>query len=61
MQPLEQAHAKACLQRLHLLPDGGGGDMQLVRGQLETEMARRRFEGAQRVEGWENVGHRAAV
>ena len=57
MQPLEQAHAEARLQGLHLLPNGGGRHMQLMRGQLETQMTRRGFESAQRVEWWEGVGH----
>ena len=61
MQPLEQAHAEARLQGLHLLPDGGGRHMQLMRGQLETQMTRRGFESAQRVEWWEGVGHRQPV
>jgi hypothetical protein len=32
-----------------------------VRGQFETEMPRGGFEGAERVERWKGVGHRAAV
>ncbi|MGY4294665.1 hypothetical protein ACVWXN_002760 [Bradyrhizobium sp. i1.4.4] len=61
MQPLEQLHAEACLQRFHLLPHGGGRHVQLVRGQLEAEMPRGSFECAQRVERGKGVGHRTAV
>ena len=34
VQPLEQAHAETILQRLHLLPDRSGRDVQLVRREL---------------------------
>jgi hypothetical protein len=36
VQPLEQAHAETILQRLHLLPDRSGSDVQLVRRDLEA-------------------------
>ena len=61
MQPLEQAYAEPCFQRFHLLTHGGGRHVQFVRGQLEAEMPRGGFEGAQRVEWWKGVGHRAPV
>ncbi|MGY3467746.1 hypothetical protein ACVW0I_004617 [Bradyrhizobium sp. LM6.11] len=61
MQPLEQLHAEARLQRFHLLPHGGGRHVQLVAGQLEAEMAGSGFEGSERVEGWKGVGHRAPL
>ncbi|MGY4351672.1 hypothetical protein ACVWXM_008165 [Bradyrhizobium sp. GM7.3] len=59
MQRLEQLHAEARLQRLHLLPHGGGRHVQLVRGQFEAEMPGGGLEGAQRVEWGKGVGHRA--
>lgn len=58
VQPLEQLHAEPGLQRFHLLPHGGGRDVQLVRRQLEAEMARGGFEGADGVERGQGVGHR---
>ena len=61
MQPLEQAHAEAHLQRFHLLPHGGRCHMQLVRGQFEAEVTRGGFKRAERIEGWQGVGHCAAV
>jgi hypothetical protein len=61
VQPLEQTHAEARLQRFHLLADGGRRHMQFMRGQLKTEMPRRGFERAQRIERWEDVGHRRPV
>lgn len=59
MQPFEQAHAEARLQRFNLLPDRGGCHVQLVRRQLEAEMPRSGFEGAERIEWWKDVSHRA--
>ena len=59
MQPLEQAHTKARLQRFDLLPHRGGRHVQFVRRQLEAEMARRGLECAERVQRWKAVGHRA--
>jgi hypothetical protein len=50
VQPLEQAHAETILQRLHLLPDRSGRDVQLVRRELQAQMACRGFERAQRVQ-----------
>jgi hypothetical protein len=61
VQPLEQTHAQALLKRFHLLANGGWRDMQFMRGQFETEMPRRGFERAERVKGWEDVGHRRPV
>ena len=61
MQPLEQLHAEACLQRLHLLSHGGRCHVQLVRGQLEAEMPRGSLKSAERVEWWKGVSHRARV
>lgn len=61
VQPLEQLHAEARLQRLHLLPHGSRRHVELVRGQLEAEMPRGGFEGAERVEWGKGVGHRAAL
>ena len=61
MQPLEQTHAEPRLKRFHLLPDGGRRHVQLMRRQLETEMSRGGFERAERVKGWEDVGHRRPV
>jgi hypothetical protein len=60
MQPLEQAYAEARLQRFYLLAHGGGRHVQLMRGQLETEMPRGSLEGAERVEWWKGVGHRGS-
>lgn len=61
MQPVEQLHAEARLQRFHLLSHGGGRDVQFVRGQLEAEMAHGGLEGAERVEWGKGVGHCNAV
>jgi hypothetical protein len=44
VQPLEQLHAEARLQRFHLLPHGGRRHMQLVRSQLEAEVPRGGFK-----------------
>jgi hypothetical protein len=58
MQPLEQLHAEARLQRLHLLPDGCGRYVQFVRGELEAEMPRGGLEGTKRIQWGEGIGHR---
>ena len=50
-QPLEQLHAQSLLQLADLLADGASSDVQLVRGLLEAEVASRRLEGAQGIEG----------
>jgi hypothetical protein len=54
IQPLAQTR----LQRFHLLPNGGWRQMQLLHGQLETQMPRRGLERAERIKGWEDLGHR---
>src|SRR5262245_9143691 len=56
-QPLEQLHAQPLLQLTDLLANGASGDMQLVRGLLEAEMASRRLEGTERIEGWQQISH----
>lgn len=61
MQPLEQTHAETILQGLHLLPHGTGCDVQLVRGELDAQMARRGFECAQRVQWRQQIGHDPAI
>ena len=55
--PPEQAHAQAFLEPLHLMTDRRLGDVQLIRGLGERQMARRRFEGAQRIEGRKMARH----
>jgi hypothetical protein len=50
-QPLEQLHAQPLLQQADLLADGASSDVQFVRGLLEAEVASRRLEGAQGIEG----------
>src|SRR5262249_26403089 len=56
-QSLEQLHAQPLLQQANLLADRACGDVQLVRGLLEAEVASRRLEGAQGVEGRQQVSH----
>src|SRR5262249_41033853 len=50
-QPLKQRPAQPLLQQADLLADGASSDVQLVRGLLEAEVASRRLEGAQGIEG----------
>jgi len=50
-QAVEQAGAQPLLQQLDLMADGGLGHAQLDGGAGETEMPRRRLEGAQGVQG----------
>lgn len=60
-RPVEAAEELApemLLERLHLMADRGLGDVQLLGGPGEAEMARRGLEGAERVEGRETAGHR---
>jgi hypothetical protein len=59
VQALEQRHAQALLKRLDLLADCPGCNVQLLRGELEAEMAGRGLEGAQRVERRQRIGHGA--
>jgi hypothetical protein len=48
-----QLHAEIGLQRLDLVADRGGRDVQLLGGGVEAEMAGGGLEGAQRVERWQ--------
>jgi len=47
---VEQADPQVRLQRLYLVADGGGGDVQFPGRQAETEVAGRTLEGADGVE-----------
>ncbi|MCY1563435.1 hypothetical protein D9M68_1010360 [compost metagenome] len=49
----EQLQAIEVLQRLDLAADRRLGHAELFRRQFETAMAGGRFEGTQRVQGWE--------
>ena len=54
---LEQLDAERLLQRLDLVADGAMGDIQLARRLGQRAMARRRLEGAQRIQGRQALGH----
>ena len=53
----EQRHAQSFLERLHLVADGGLGDMQLFGGVGETCVTGGGFEGAQRIQRQLRAAH----
>ncbi|KIU01697.1 hypothetical protein QU38_00290, partial [Staphylococcus aureus] len=57
-QPAGQLRAQPLLQPLHLVADRRLGYAQLDRGAGEAEVARRRLEGAQGIEGKVGADHR---
>jgi hypothetical protein len=61
VQALEQPHAQAILKRLDLLADSARRHVQLLGGKLETQVPRGGLEGPERIERWQDVGHRSAV
>src|SRR5262249_5197543 len=54
---MKQLQVERGLQRLHELTDRARRHAELVGGGLEAHVTRRRFEGAQAVEGWQAIGH----
>ncbi len=59
-KPAEQRHAQVLLEDLHLVAHRARRHVQLARGVLEAQVARRRLESAQRVQGRKaavGVGH----
>ena len=56
-QPSKQLHAKMILEPFHLVADRRLGDVQFVGRLGETEVTSRRFEGAQRVQRGQGLGH----
>jgi hypothetical protein len=61
VQPLEQPHAQAILKRLDLLADSARRHVQFLGGKLEAQVSRGGLEGPERIERWQEVGHRSAV
>jgi hypothetical protein len=58
-QAHEQRHAQVRLEEAHLVADRGLGDVQLVGGAGEAELAGRHLEHAQGIEGRQHGRHRA--
>ncbi|GAA5664818.1 hypothetical protein Brsp07_03314 [Brucella sp. NBRC 14130] len=56
-QALEQRHIQPGLKAFDLMADSGLRDAKLDRGLGEAEVARRRFEGAQRIEREMRTNH----
>jgi hypothetical protein len=60
MEAVEQSRAQPLFERFHLLAYSAGGDVQLVRSELETEMPRGGLKCPEGVEGRKHVSHRNA-
>jgi hypothetical protein len=50
MSPVKQRHAELIFEQLDVAANGGGRDMQFLRGQLDAEEPTRGFESSQSVE-----------
>src|SRR6185437_13742462 len=61
VEAAEQPKAEPLLEKLHLMADGGLGDVELVGRAGEVEVPRRRLEGAQGVEWGQVALHGSGV
>ena len=53
MSAVKKRQVELVFKQLDMAADGGRGDMQFFRGQLDAEKSTRGFEGSQSVEGRE--------